>query len=200
MAFGTDEAFTELDLGAGTGLLSMFIVHRFPRARFTLRDMSGDMLEKARKRFAGMQGRFSFEIGDYSRGLQGSFDLVVSALSIHHIEDPVKSGLFTSIFKVLSNGGLFINADQVKGETEAIEHIGRERLISGVVESGIAEDDFAAVKERMKADRMGTLEDQLVLLRSAGFGEVNCRSGNYSFAVFSGLKTSQSLSSVFPAS
>ncbi|NTW83118.1 MAG: class I SAM-dependent methyltransferase [Chlorobiaceae bacterium] len=188
VSFPADQAFSVLDLGAGTGLLSMLISERFPRACFTLVDISGDMLLKARERFAGQSSRFSFLVQDYAADLQGSFDLVVSALSIHHLEDERKEELFRSVYRVLGPEGMFINADQVKGATEPIDLIYRETWARQVQESGISEADFAAAKERMKADRMGTLEDQLGYLRSAGFREVNCWYQNYSFAVCSGRK------------
>ena len=42
-----------LDVGAGTGLLSAFLLEKFPDARLTLMDISENMLEMAKKRFAG---------------------------------------------------------------------------------------------------------------------------------------------------
>ena len=186
--FKSAHAFSVLDLGAGTGLLSMMIADRFPHACFTLMDISGDMLMKARERFSGQSSRFSFIVQDYAADLQGSFDLVVSALSIHHLEDERKAELFRSVCGVLKTGGMFINADQVRGQTGEIDRIYRETWIRQVLESGITQEDFAAARERMKADRMGTLEDQLGFLRTAGFRDVNCWYQHYSFAVFSGRK------------
>lgn len=42
-----------LDIGAGTGLLSALILQKFPDAHMTLLDISANMLEIARQRFAG---------------------------------------------------------------------------------------------------------------------------------------------------
>ncbi|NLO31144.1 MAG: class I SAM-dependent methyltransferase, partial [Methanosarcina mazei] len=42
-----------LDLGAGTGLLSAFLMEKYPEATFTLVDMSEKMLEIAKNRFRG---------------------------------------------------------------------------------------------------------------------------------------------------
>jgi tRNA (cmo5U34)-methyltransferase len=186
--FSADKSFRVLDLGAGTGLLSKVISDRFPNACFTLVDISGDMLMKARERFAARPNHFSFEVRDYTTALQGSFDLVVSALSIHHLEDERKAELFRSVYRVLGSEGMFINADQVKGASEEIDRIYRETWIRQVQESGISEADFADARERMKADRMGTLQSQLDFLRAAGFRDVNCWYQQYSFVVFSGRK------------
>ena len=40
----------------------------------------------------------------------------------------------------------------------------------------------------MQADRTATLEDQLDLMRAAGFEDVDCWFKSYQFAVFSGRK------------
>ena len=41
-----------LDIGAGTGLLSAFLLEKYPDARLTLMDISANMLDLARKRLA----------------------------------------------------------------------------------------------------------------------------------------------------
>jgi len=186
--FRRDDVFRVLDLGAGTGLLSLFLSERFHRAHFTLMDISAEMLQKARERFNAEPERFAFSVQNYSAGLQGRYDLVVSALSIHHLNDAEKAALFHSIYAILNNGALFINADQVKGATEGIDRIYREVWLRQVTESGIAAEEFSAAKERMKADMPGTLESQLGFLKSAGFRSVNCWYKNYSFVVYSGCR------------
>lgn len=100
----------------------------------------------------------------------------------------MKAALFRNIYRILGNRGICINADQVKGETEAIDLVYRDVWLRQVRKSGISVDDFQAARERMKTDRQGTLEDQLGFLRSSGFNEVNCWYRNFSFSVYSGRK------------
>lgn len=118
LPFGRDEELRVLDLGAGTGLLSATIAEKFPAARVTLVDFSVEMLRVARRRFADEPGRFEYEVMDYARdplpGRLGSFDLVVSALSIHHLRHSDKRGIFSKVHASLKTGGRFANADQVK--------------------------------------------------------------------------------------
>lgn len=40
-----------LDIGAGTGLLTKFLLEKYPEAEFTLIDMSEEMLKVAKSRF-----------------------------------------------------------------------------------------------------------------------------------------------------
>src|SRR5512136_3395242 len=96
-----------LDIGAGTGLLSAFVLEKFPEARLTLMDISENMLDMARKRFATRSGT-EYIICDYSRSdLGGPYDLVCSALSIHHLLREDKRRLFGRIFSALNHGGMF---------------------------------------------------------------------------------------------
>jgi len=45
-----------LDIGAGTGLLTAFLMERYPSGRYTLVDLSDRMLGVARERFADKSG------------------------------------------------------------------------------------------------------------------------------------------------
>lgn len=187
--FEPEDAFRVLDLGAGTGLLSLFVADAFPRARLRLIDLSQDMLEKARQRFANEADRFEFVVADYSDdALAGEFDVIMSALSIHHLPDERKEALFHEIHGALVSGGTFINADQVIGSTPEIERIYRQEWLSQVRGSGISEADLAAALERIEQDKMAKLDIQLQWLTAAGFRHVNCWYKNYSFVVYAGLK------------
>src|SRR4028118_1585449 len=84
-----------LDLGAGTGLYSGMLQAVFPNAEFTLLDLAPEMLEKAQARFDGIGKSPKILIGDYvETDFEGSYDLIVSALSIHHLSDVDKERLY----------------------------------------------------------------------------------------------------------
>jgi len=117
LPFGADERFELLDLGAGTGLLSVMIAEAFPNARLTLFDLTPEMLTIARQRLKPLGKRVKFVTADFAKAVSSkSYNAVVSALAIHHLPDSGKRHLFADIFKYLTSGGVFINADQVAGE------------------------------------------------------------------------------------
>jgi tRNA (cmo5U34)-methyltransferase len=146
------------------------------------------MLGKARERFAGMEERLEFIAGDYADRIEGQFDVVISALSIHHLSDADKIKLFNNIYKALPDGGRFINADQILGPTPDIEQVYHETWLRQVRDLGVSETDLNAALERMKADRMAPLDSQLDWLQHAGFSSVHCWYQHHRFAVFSGQK------------
>lgn len=128
--FEGDVEVRVLDLGAGTGLLSEMFADRFPHASLTLVDFSEKMLDVARQRLAGRGDRFRFVVADYlEEPFPGQYDLVVSALSVHHLENEDKQRLFRKIQGSLAPGGFFVCADQTLGATPEIEERYREDLV-----------------------------------------------------------------------
>jgi len=190
--FGRNEHIRVLELGAGTGLLGAMVAERFPRSRVTLVDLSVDMLRVARRRFAGDPGRFEFRTMDYARtplpGRARGYDLVVSALSIHHLTHGDKKELFEKVYDSLAEGGCFVNADQVQGETPEEETLYREWWFGRVRAAGVPEEDLDAALARMRADRNATLPAQLAWLEEAGFERVRCAYKDHRFAVYGGRK------------
>ena len=186
-----EDAIRVLDLGAGTGLLSAFVAQAFPRARMMLVDASPDMLGVARRRFADELERFEMRVVNYAREpLPEEYEVVMSALSIHHLDGTEKRELFRKVYGMLCNGGVFVNADQILGSTPEIEARYRETWLRQVREWGVGEEDLAAALTRTEEDKMSTLEEQEAWLEEAGFLQVNCPYKNYSFAVYVGRKRS----------
>ncbi len=193
--FGREEPLRVLDLGAGTGILSAMVAGRFPKSRVTLVDISVEMLRVARRRFAGEQGRFEFRVMDHARkplpGKPRGYDLVVSALSIHHLTHGDKRELFDKIHGALADEGWFVNADQVLGPTPEKEREYGEDWLRRVKLAGASDGELSAALARMKADKNATLEAQMAWLREAGFGSVESSYEDGRFAVYGGRKGSR---------
>lgn len=191
--FQTDRAFEVLDLGAGTGVLSQFVAARFPRAKILLADIAPEMLTLAQERFArhgdGVNSQLRYLLFDHGQDpIPGTFDAIISALSIHHLEHEEKRALFARIYVALREGGIFINAEVVLGESDDIERRANAEWMRAAREAGASEFDLAAAIERQKHDRCATLDAQMDWLQETGFREVSAAYRNLIFAVYSGRK------------
>lgn len=184
----TRDAFRGLDLGAGTGLFSGMILERFPMAKLHLMDASSGMLDQARERFRGNPS-VTFGIADMAVcDLAGPWDVIVSALAIHHLEDAAKQDLFARIAASLKPGGLFVNAEQVLGTTPEAEARYVRFWHADIRAAGVSEDEIAGAAERMAFDRCACVEAQLAWMRDAGLSDVDCSFKSWRFAVLSGRR------------
>ena len=190
LPFAADAAIDVLDLGAGTGLFASHVLKKCPQGRFVLYDVAAGMLDVARARFSGCPGRFRYVVDDYRNlGDVGSFDLVISSLSIHHLADEEKKALCGRIYAVLRDGGMFINIDQIKGPTPALQELYGKTWLAKVRQAGASEDELqGGIERRLAFDREATLADQLRWLEEAGFADVDCIYKNYLMGLFIGIK------------
>lgn len=179
---------TILDIGAGTGLLSAFMLDKYPKANITLIDLSEKMLEIAKSRFKN-NSNVKYIVGDYTTyDFDDTFDIVVSSLSIHHITDKEKKDLYHKIFSIMKMNSLFINADQVLGTTPYLESLYTNDWKNKVEISGLSIEEIVAAYERTKLDKMSTLDDQITWLKEAGFSDVDCVYKYFNFVVLFGRK------------
>ena len=173
-----------LDIGAGTGLLSALVLQKFPSAQMTLLDISENMLEIARQRFTGWKN-VTYHVGDYSKGIpDGPYDLVFSALSIHHLTMEEKRTLFGKIFSALKPGGLFVNADQADGDTPYFRKRYLEYWNEFLNNSPLnALEQSEILRRRDTLDRNDRLSLQLQWLHECGFSDVDVIYRNRTFIV-----------------
>jgi tRNA (cmo5U34)-methyltransferase len=188
----SDRAFDVLDLGAGTGLFSKHVLDVFPNARFTLVDLAEKLLDTARSRFAERPDQFTYVNGDY-RAIEPppQFEAVISSLSIHHLTDEEKQDLFRRVNRLVRDGGVFINVDQIRAESPAMEEMYRLRWLDHVRREGATEQQIAeSLKRRDDFDHDALLGDQLRWLREAGFASADCVYKNWFVGVFLAVRQS----------
>ncbi len=171
-----------LDLGAGTGLLTQFVYEQYPHARYTLADISDEMLKVARERFQGLSDFFYLEC-DYAEGLpQGQYDLICSGLSIHHLTHPEKKKLYQNIYQSLEPGGCFLTLDQFICRDRLINELYDKWWFDYIDQSGIKPEDKSAWLKRKELDIENSAEETVEWLKEAGFQRVECL---YRFMKFS---------------
>jgi tRNA (cmo5U34)-methyltransferase len=185
---GPQEELAVLDLGAGTGLVSAVIRAAFPQSPITAVDQSAGMLQRLEERFTN-DSRVTAELMDYSAGpLPPDQDVIVSALSIHHLDDAGKQRLFRMVLECLRPGGLFINADLVRGASERVEERYQQLWREHLEASGISRQELEGIYQRMQYDLTAPLAAQLIWLRASGFIDVDCHYRYDNFAVYAGSR------------
>jgi ubiquinone/menaquinone biosynthesis C-methylase UbiE len=178
-----------LELGCGTGNLSLELVRAFPLAELTLVDASAEMIALVRSRVAESGSDPSariayaearFEELDFPKG---SFDLVVSSISLHHVQDKAK--LYRRIRSLMTTGGRFCFADQIRGEPESNHRLNWERWLDFCRERGhcTSEEIESLLQHAAAHDHYTTLTKHNALLSSAGFSEIDCVWRNWMWGI-----------------
>jgi tRNA (cmo5U34)-methyltransferase len=133
-----------LELGTGTGETALRVRAEHPEASWVGIDSSEAMLARARERLSDADLRLQRLEDELP---SGPFDLVLSALAVHHLDGAAKQGLFARVAGVLRPGGYFVLGD--------------------VVVPAAGQDGPIYIDWEM--DKPDSVEDQLAWLRDAGF-------------------------------
>lgn len=191
-----------LELGCGTGELSLKILNRYPEAKIIALDYSPRMLEFAQakitasgyeQRWTGVQadfGDWASRPEEYDIGRE--FDACVSSLAIHHLEDETKFKLFQQIADSLNPQGCFWNADPVLPELPKLAPVYQSAREEWASQQGI---DLTAIRAKVgtsypqgysSPDQLATVDTHLHMLSLAGFETVAIPWKYYGLAVFGG--------------
>jgi tRNA (cmo5U34)-methyltransferase len=100
-----------LELGTGTGETAARILRLYPEARLTGIDSSPYMLAAARAELGHDPMLIVARLEDPLP--PGPYDLVFSALSVHHLDGEGKRDLFRRVARLLRPGGRFVLGDVV---------------------------------------------------------------------------------------
>jgi len=163
-----------LDLGAGTGALSERILSRLPSVRLTLVDVDPAMLAQAKIRLAGMPIEVSR--ASFTDPLP-ECDAAVASLALHHVKTiEAKTEMYRNIHRSLVPGGALINGDAIVPTSKALSDALYRRWAGFLMSFGSTEAEaYRTFEEWAKEDRYFSLEEELDMLRSAGFREVDLR-------------------------
>ena len=185
-----------LDLGAGYGTLTAFLLEQRPNATAVCLDASPEMLKMAQEQMVRFDGRIVFvqaslETPEWLASVTGPFDATVSSRALHHFSANFRRrAIYGEIYGLLRPGGCFVNADNVRPITDAL---GRRYRKAGdqlsekyVKEQTGGKMTLAEVKKATQVPSHGLhdnglLDQELAWLREAGFEDVDCfwKFGNY---------------------
>jgi SAM-dependent methyltransferase len=174
-----------LDLGTGNGRLLKMIKANRPTIRGIGLDISPTMLMVAQESFA-MDKDKSLKVIEHDLNnslllLQselGTFDAIVTSLTIHHLTHERKRSIYEEVFSLLNHGGVFCNLEHVDSPTANLH----EHFLNSICDriSKFAREEYS--------DRLLSLETQLEWLRQIGFVDVDCYWKWLELALIIGIK------------
>ena len=188
--FDNKDPIKIIDLGCGTGYVSMNIKERFPNSSLTCLDFAENMIVKAKIRL-GKYKDVTFILKDIRKfEFDKKYHAVVSSLALHHLEtkkDKIK--FYKKIFDALEPGGVFYNSDIILGSNQYLHQLYLSKWKEFMERSlpGNEIEDTWMVKHH-KEDRPEILLDQLSWLEDIGFKEIDVLWKYYNFAVYGGTK------------
>jgi ubiquinone/menaquinone biosynthesis C-methylase UbiE len=118
--YGKNLSIRILDLGAGYGALTKFLLEHFPNATAVCQDGSDEMAKLGRERMKNLAGRFEYVLCDFSKHgwsklVPGLFEAVVSSIAIHNVNSPnIVRGIYEDAYPLVKPGGCFLNFDRPK--------------------------------------------------------------------------------------
>lgn len=191
-----------LELGCGTGELSLKVLNRCPSAQVIAVDYSPRMIQFAKRKIevAGYADRWTgieADFGDWANnptsvGIGTGFDDCVSSLAIHHLSDEMKLKLFQRICSSLACNSWFWNADPILPESPALAEIYQAARQEWAAQQGTT---LAEIRARLATttthgyssqDQLATLSAHLQMLTASGFDIVAVPWKYYGLAVFGG--------------
>ncbi|MEV7099651.1 class I SAM-dependent methyltransferase [Amycolatopsis sp. NPDC051045] len=101
-----------LDVGCGPGYLTALAAGAVaPGGSAEGIDASASMIEQARLRRGGAGCSFRVGKAETLAAADGSFDVVLSSLMVHHLPEENRAGAFAEMFRVLRPGGHLLIAE-----------------------------------------------------------------------------------------
>ena len=188
--FGKSKPLRVIDLGCGTGTVAAQILNAFPNAEVTCLDLAENMITIARAKLARYP-LVNYVAANFSTfEFYSEYDAIVSSLALHHlITDEDKRNFYRRIYRSLSSGGVFCNADVVLASNDFLQgvYMNEWRRFMG---RSLSQDEIEGkwIPKYQEEDRPAKLIDQLAWMREIGFADVDVLWKYYNFAVYGGIR------------
>jgi SAM-dependent methyltransferase len=174
-----------LDLGCGPGIVAARMLDAIAGSTYVGVDASPPMLAMAQTRLEPYTGRYALGQADFEAMTPeqlpgGPFGAAIAVQAIHNCSDEGKQRAYASARAVLAPSGLFVLSDRMRIVTPALfpaylsvwDSLDKQPAQQGWqhTEGRSFGEHAQSVAER--GDRPGSLEQNLLWLREAGFAEV----------------------------
>ncbi len=163
-----------LELGSGTGNLTKLIIKNFPSANITAVDISQECIEECKSLISFPVNYIKADFKEINFP-ENSFDLIVSSISIHHINDKEKQILLSKLFNCQTINGIFSFCDQFSAETKEIylKYISEWKKYA--LSQGSSDEEWNMwMQHQNNHDYHSTLENHNNWLKETGYKNVDC--------------------------
>lgn len=188
----TPAAMNVLDIGCGAGNYTLKLLQLLPDLNITLVDLSRPMLDRALQRLSrATTANVTVAQADIRTLWLGEtrFDIIMAAAVFHHLRSDAEwQHVFAKCYKALRPGGSFWISDLIEHENPAVQALMWQRYgeyLAALKDEAYRDHVFAYIEQE---DTPRSLQFQLDLLRSVGFGAVEVLHKNGCFAAFGAIK------------
>jgi tRNA (cmo5U34)-methyltransferase len=189
--FESSKPIKVLDLGCGTGNITLAVKKRYPQAHVTCIDLAESMIEITRYKL-GEYDDIEFHVADMRDFQYGenNYDLIISSLAMHHLQtDEEKIAVYQEIYDSLREGGVFLHADQVLTSSKYLEKANQEQWKEFMLKTmPLSEIEEKWLPTAHHEDHPAPLLNHIDWLREIGFKEVDVMWKYVKGAVFGGRK------------
>jgi tRNA (cmo5U34)-methyltransferase len=189
LPFHEKEKINILDLGCGTGNISLLVKKRFPMAHITCLDLSENMINQTKTKLENY-GDIEYVLGDL-RNLESyeKYHAVVSSLAIHHLSRNEQQTIYNKIYNALHEGGVFYNAENVDTDNNYLKKV-YMNLWTKFMEQEHSKEEINKIwlPKHEQEDIPQPLMDHLKWLKKVGFKDVDVIWKYYNFGVYGGIK------------
>lgn len=187
--FKKNEKIDVIDLGCGTGTLSLKIKEFFTNAKITCMDMTKNMLELAKIKLSEYENIEYILENFYTFNFNKKYDVVISSFALHHLVTAGdKISFYQKIYNSLKASGCFYNLDILIGPNDEIQNFyikKWEEFLSQNYSEKEIEEQFERYSEE---DSPESIMNHLKWLEEAGFRDVDVIRKYYNFALYGGMK------------
>ncbi|MFX1340128.1 MAG: methyltransferase domain-containing protein [Promethearchaeota archaeon] len=187
--FEKNENIDVIDLGCGTGTLSLRIREVFPNAKITCMDMTKNMLEMAKLKLSKYENIEFILENFYTFNFNKKYNVVISSFALHHlITAQDKKNFYQKIYNSLKIGGCFYNLDIIIGSNDEIQKFYMKKW-EGFLRQHLSEEKIEKnFKQYYEEDSPESIMNHLKWLEEAGFKDVDVIRKYYNFALYGGIK------------
>jgi ubiquinone/menaquinone biosynthesis C-methylase UbiE len=158
-----------IELGIGTGLTTLSLVSRYPKARIIGYDFSKNMLDNASKRLRSYDF-VPLEKNYVNVNFEKNVDIFVSVIGFHHQSNKEKLNILKKAYKSLNKGGIFLLGDLLTCQNKEKAAYNDAKHFHHLVEKASSKKALEEWAFHHKfLNNLITIEEQISLMKKAGF-------------------------------